>query len=93
MKDEHDNRTGDLLNTKSAEKTSRNAKNQQAFRARQKAAGKRQTVIWIVPADWREGYRAGDAGEPATPVPPDTDPLSWFGGWIEGDATRKKRNG
>ena len=83
MKDSRDNKTGDML--KSA-----GARRQEAYRQRQQAAGKRQRVVWIHDASWEAGFAAGKAGTPSSPVPEGIDGLSWFAGWIEGEAKRKE---
>lgn len=72
---------------------SANARRQEAYRQRQRAAGKRQRVVWIKESDWQAGFAAGEAGQPASPVPPGIDGLSWVSGWIEGDAKRQREEG
>jgi hypothetical protein len=84
MKDEHDNKTGDLLKPGMT-----NAERQAAFRERQRAAGKRQAVVWIDDKAWQAGFAAGEAGRPGLPVGAGMDGLSWLSGWIEGDAKRQ----
>ena len=81
MKDSSDNKTGDLLK-------SSGAKRQEAYRKRQQAAGKRQRMVWIHDESWQAGFKAGEAGTPSSPVPDGIDGLSWFSGWIEGEAKR-----
>jgi hypothetical protein len=83
MKDEADNKTGDLLRPMT------NAERQAAFRERQRAAGKRQAVVWIDDKAWQAGFVAGEAGRPGLPVGAGMDGLSWLSGWIEGDAKRQ----
>lgn len=82
MKDKRDTKTTDLLK-------SSGARRQAAYRERQQAAGKRQRVVWIHENDWQAGFAAGEAGTPAAPVPQGVDGLSWFSGWVEGEAKRK----
>lgn len=81
MKDEKDKKTPDMFK-------SGNARRQEAFRERQKAAGKRQRLVWIHDESWQAGFDAGVAGTPSTPIPVGIDGLSWFSGWIEGEAKR-----
>ena len=76
-----DTKTSELLK-------SPGAKRQEAYRHRQQAAGRKQRVVWIHDDAWQAGFAAGEAGTPSTPVPPGTDGLSWFSGWIEGEAKR-----
>lgn len=81
MKDSKNSETGDLLK-------SSGAKRQAAYRKRQQAAGKRQRMVWIHDASWQAGFKAGETSTPASPVPEGIDGLSWFSGWIEGEAKR-----
>lgn len=81
MKDSTDKKAGNLL--KSA-----NARRQEAFRERQREAGKRQVMVWIDQESWQAGFDAGAVGRSSSPVPAGVDGLSWFSGWIEGDAKR-----
>lgn len=85
MKDAADNKTVDLLVKKSP-----GAKRQEAYRQRQQAGGMRQRMVWIHEESWQAGFDAGLAGTPSSPVPPGIDGLSWFSGWIEGEAKRKR---
>jgi len=64
------------------------AKRQEAYRQRQQTAGKRQRMVWIHDTSWQAGFAAGEAGTPSSPVPQGIDSLSWFSGWIEGEAKR-----
>ncbi|MHA6848603.1 hypothetical protein [Ralstonia syzygii] len=45
--------------------------------------------VRIDPKAWRAGFDAGEAGRAMTPCPADLDSLSYFSGWIEGDAKRQ----
>jgi hypothetical protein len=81
MQDSKDKKTGDLLQ-------SSGAKRQAAFRARQKAEGKKQVLVWIDSISWNLGFEAGKCGSPNTP-PKDADELSFFSGYIEGKAKRE----
>ncbi|MDA0559700.1 hypothetical protein [Burkholderia pseudomallei] len=45
--------------------------------------------VHIDPKAWRAGFDAGEAGRAMTPCPADLDSLSYFSGWIEGDAKRQ----
>ncbi len=45
--------------------------------------------VRIDPKAWRAGFDAGEAGRAMTPCPACLDPLSYFSGWIEGDAKRQ----
>lgn len=78
MKDALDKGTEDML-------LSRNAR----YEARRKAEGWRRVSVWQKADDWQAGFDAALAGQPANPVPKGLDGLSWFSGWIEGDAKRK----
>lgn len=49
-----------------------------------------QSVIRQTPADWQAGYDAAIAGKPQHPVPPGVDALSFYSGWIEGNAQDKR---
>lgn len=80
MQDSKDTKTGDLL--KSA-----GARRQAAFRARQKAEGKKQVLVWIDSISWDLGFESGKSGLPSAP-PKDCDELSFFSGYIEGKAKR-----
>lgn len=42
-------------------------------------------MIWIHEESRRAGFKAGKEGAPSI-FPPDVDDLSWFVGWIEGNA-------
>ena len=64
------------------------AKRQEAYRLRQQAAGKRQMMIWIHEESRTAGFKAGAAGAPSS-LPPNVDGLSWFVGWIEGNAKQR----
>ena len=82
MRNKKDTVAGDLSK-------SSGAKRQETYRQRQKAAGKRQFIAWIDNETWDEGFKAGHAGKPASPVPSGIDPFAWFSGWVEGDAKRQ----
>lgn len=81
MKDSNDNKTIDSLK-------SPGARRQEAHRQRQQTEGKRQMMVYIRDESWQAGFEAGEAGTPSTPVPAGLDGLSWFSGWIEGEAER-----
>ncbi len=83
MKDPHDKQTGDMLASPSAQR-------QAAYKARREAQGFKRTTVWIHEGAWQAGYDAGFAGKPSTPVPAGLDGLSWFSGYIEGDAKRQR---
>lgn len=85
MKDELDNKTGDLL----ANPAPRSGAVRQAeFKARKEAEGYKRTTVWIHQDSWKAGHDAGRARKPAT-VPAGFDGLSWFSGYIEGKASNK----
>ncbi|VVE37225.1 hypothetical protein PNO31109_03962 [Pandoraea nosoerga] len=46
-------------------------------------------VLRIDPDAWRVGFEAGETGRPMTPCPASLDALSYFSGWIEGEAKRQ----
>lgn len=48
--------------------------------------------VRIDPDAWRAGFEAGEAGRAMTPCPVGLDALSYFSGWIEGDAKRQGYN-
>ncbi len=60
------------------------AQRQAEFRARQRATGKKERIVWVHEADWQAGFDAGLAGKPSFPVPAGWDELSWLSGYIEG---------
>lgn len=86
MKDKHDKQTGDLL-------ASDGARRQAAFKARKEAQGYRRATVWMHEASWKAGFEAGMAGNPPMPVPDGIDGLSWFSGYVEGDAGRLATQG
>ncbi|WP_155033831.1 hypothetical protein [Burkholderia pseudomallei] len=45
--------------------------------------------VLIDPEAWRAGFEAGETGHAMTPCPANLDALSYFSGWIEGDAKRQ----
>lgn len=47
-------------------------------------------TVRIDPSAWQAEYDAGKAVRPMTPCPQNLDPLSYFSGWIEGDAKRQR---
>lgn len=51
---------------------------------------KQAGAVSMIQADWQLGFDAGEAGKPSTPVSPNVShALSWFSGYIEGDAKRR----
>lgn len=83
MKDPYDNKTENLF-------PSSGARRQAAFKARRKAEGYKRATVWIHEASWQAGYDAALAGQPSTPHSADVDGLSWFSGYIEGQAKRQE---
>lgn len=67
------------------------AQRQAEFKRRQRLAGLRQVTVWVNDDSWNFGFAAAQAGQPATPVPPEAvDAWSWYGGWLDGDRKRQK---
>ena len=58
-----------------------NTLRQRAFKERQRAAGYKNTTIWIHTDTEEEGKQAARAGQPLEPME-SKDPLSWAAGWI-----------
>lgn len=58
-----------------------NTLRQRAFKERQRAAGYKNTAIWIHGETEEEGKQAARDGKPLEPME-SKDPFSWAAGWI-----------
>ncbi|MGA5484905.1 hypothetical protein ACPCIT_20470 [Pseudomonas siliginis] len=58
-----------------------NTLRQRAFKERQRAAGFKNTTVWIHTETEEEGKQAAREGKPLEPMGT-KDPLSWAAGWI-----------
>jgi len=77
MKDERDNKTGNLLRKPGADR-------QAALKARRQEAGFKRTTVWIKQADYDAGKLAAELGSTnASDCPQDADRLSWMLGCCE----------
>lgn len=65
------------------------AERQAEYSARMKKDGYKRTTVWVKDEDWQAGYKAGAAGQKSAP-PAGIHRLSWFSGYIEGEAKREK---
>nr|WP_256808907.1 hypothetical protein [Pseudomonas siliginis] len=58
-----------------------NTLRQRAFKERRRAAGFKNTTVWIHTETEEEGRQAARDGKPLKPMA-SKDPLSWAAGWI-----------
>jgi len=66
-----------------------NAEKQAGYKARQRAAGKKQVTVWLDAAVWQTGFDFGHEGR-AIPEQIEGDELSFLSGYIEGKAKWEK---
>jgi len=68
-----------------------NAEKQAAYRERLADEGKKIHRVVVVSKDWQAGFDAGASGKPSTPTPRGIDQLSWYSGYIEGQAKHERQ--